>query len=205
MNQLTGILYTLSNLLLVPVVVALLLFLAWAIILLGGFFNELLTRRNVRITLTTCANAARKEKQFSRLLQQLRKCNSGPVTVFCNRINPTQCDPETMRHVLSLVEHEIAAVLARLSFLTRAGPMFGLMGTLIPLGPALMGLSSGNTQALGQNLVVSFTTTVIGVLVGIIAFGIGLVRRSWYSHDLDDLELICDRLLKPNDGAKHGA
>ena len=42
--------------------------------------------------------------------------------------------------------------LARTRLLVRAGPALGLMGTLIPLSPALTGLANGNTTALSQNL-----------------------------------------------------
>jgi biopolymer transport protein ExbB/TolQ len=68
------------------------------------------------------------------------------------------------------------------------------MGTLIPLGPALTGLASGDMKVMAQNLVVAFTTTVIGILIGSLAYGIGLVRRGWYARDLSDLEFICRRL-----------
>ena len=37
--------------------------------------------------------------------------------------------------------------LARTRLLVRAGPALGLMGTLIPLSPALTGLAAGNTGA----------------------------------------------------------
>ena len=37
--------------------------------------------------------------------------------------------------------------LGRTRMLVRAGPALGLMGTLIPLSPALTGLANGNTAA----------------------------------------------------------
>ena len=72
--------------------------------------------------------------------------------------------------------------------------MLGLMGTLIPLGPALSGLSSGDMSALGSNLVVAFTATVVGLLISGVAYGVGLLRRVWYARDLTDLEFIATRL-----------
>lgn len=68
--------------------------------------------------------------------------------------------------------------------------MLGLMGTLIPLGPALMGLSSGNIQALATNLVIAFSTTVLGLLVGGVAYAVLVVRRRWYYQDFSDMEYI---------------
>lgn len=196
MTEITGLLFTICNALLIPVIVVLLLFLCWTVVLFGGFLREFLSRRHVRLVLGECIDAARRREGWEKVLPRMRSGVSGPVSAFCRRINGGASDPEVLSHTLTAIEHEISGAMAKLSLLTRAGPMLGLMGTLIPLGPALMGLSSGNTQALAQNLIVSFTTTVIGVLIGILAFSMGLARRSWYAHDLDDLEHVCDHLAR---------
>lgn len=80
--------------------------------------------------------------------------------------------------------------LERPRLLVRAGPALGLMGTLIPLSPALAGLASGDVQELTDNLRVAFSITVLGLLVGAIAFGIALVRDRLYAQDLSDLEYV---------------
>jgi len=194
MNAVTGILYAICSTLLVPVVIVLLAFLAWTVVLLGGFLRELLQRRRLRGLLNDCIAAARRRDPWESILARMRRGPSGPVSAFCRRVEPGEPDPAALGHALSSIEHEISGSMAKLSFLTRSGPMLGLMGTLIPLGPALMGLSSGNTRSLAQNLVVAFATTVIGVLIGILAYGMGLARRAWYAHDLDDLERVCEHL-----------
>jgi biopolymer transport protein ExbB/TolQ len=78
--------------------------------------------------------------------------------------------------------------LERTRLLVRAGPALGLMGTLIPLSPALTGLAQGNVARLSENLRVAFSVTVLGLLVGAIAFGLSLVRARIYGQDLSDLE-----------------
>ena len=50
------------------------------------------------------------------------------------------------------------------------------MGTLIPLSPALAGLAAGDVQELSDNLRIAFSVTVLGLLIGAIAFGISLVQ-----------------------------
>jgi len=80
--------------------------------------------------------------------------------------------------------------LARTRMLVRAGPALGLMGTLIPLSPALTGLANGNTAALSQNLRVAFSVTVVGLLIGAVAFGLSLSRDRLYGQDLSDLEYL---------------
>jgi biopolymer transport protein ExbB/TolQ len=78
--------------------------------------------------------------------------------------------------------------LARTRLLVRVGPALGLMGTLIPLSPALEGLSHGNVVALTENLRVAFSITVLGLLVGALAFALSLVRDRIYGQDFSDLE-----------------
>jgi len=66
--------------------------------------------------------------------------------------------------------------------LTRSGPILGLMGTLIPLGPGLTALGSGNIDILATALTVAFDTTVVGLLIGLVAYSMGRVRRRWYEQ-----------------------
>lgn len=72
--------------------------------------------------------------------------------------------------------------LERVDLLARSGPILGLMGTLIPLGPGLTSLSSGNIDILATALTVAFDTTVVGLLVGLIAYTLGRIRRRWYEQ-----------------------
>jgi biopolymer transport protein ExbB/TolQ len=87
--------------------------------------------------------------------------------------------------------------LARTRLLVRAGPALGLMGTLIPLSPALTGLANGNTTALSNNLRVAFSVTVVGLLIGAVAFGLSLSRDRMYGQDLSDLEYVAAVVSDP--------
>jgi outer membrane transport energization protein ExbB (TC 2.C.1.1.1) len=70
----------------------------------------------------------------------------------------------------------------------RVGPILGLMGTLIPMGPALVSLSRGDVQSMAASLIIAFATTVIGLVVGGICYCSLLIRNRWYHQDLSDLE-----------------
>ncbi|MFP4615103.1 MAG: MotA/TolQ/ExbB proton channel family protein [Thiohalorhabdus sp.] len=76
----------------------------------------------------------------------------------------------------------------RADLIARVGPMLGLMGTLIPLGPGLAALGRGELETLARAVTVAFDTTVMGLLVGIVGFILGRVRRRWYDSLLDALE-----------------
>ena len=194
MNGLIGLLFAICNWLLVPVIIVLLSFLGWTVILFGGFLREALARRGARRTLDQCLAAAKRGEEPARLWEALQSARSGLATAFCAHADPGTAEATILAHAIAELEHGITDTMARLSLLTRVGPMLGLMGTLIPLGPALAGLAAGDMQGMAQNLVVAFTTTVIGVLVGALSYAIGLVRRAWYARDLCDLEFICQRL-----------
>jgi biopolymer transport protein ExbB/TolQ len=89
--------------------------------------------------------------------------------------------------------------LGRTRLLVRAGPALGLMGTLIPLSPALTGLANGNTGQLSHDLRVAFSVTVVGLLIGAVAFGLSLSRDRIYNQDLSDLEYVAAMI---DDGAR---
>ena len=86
------------------------------------------------------------------------------------------------------LEHLAVRRIERSDFLARIAPMLGLMGTLIPLGPGLAALGSGELSILTTAMSVAFDTTVLGLLVGIIGFVLGRIRRRWYDDALRCME-----------------
>lgn len=78
--------------------------------------------------------------------------------------------------------------------LTKLGPMLGLMGTLIPMGPALVGLSAGDISSMAYNMQVAFATTVVGLFSSAVGFITQQVKQRWYMRDLSCLELVSEVL-----------
>ena len=76
------------------------------------------------------------------------------------------------------------------------------MGTLIPLSPALTGLADGNTAQLSHDLRVAFSVTVVGLLIGAVAFALSLSRDRMYSQDLSDLEYLAAAITDPRPGGR---
>lgn len=85
-------------------------------------------------------------------------------------------------------QHHATKRLERVDLLARSGPVLGLMGTLIPLGPGLTALGTGNIDILATALTVAFDTTVIGLFVGLVAYIIGRIRRRWYENTWQKLQ-----------------
>lgn len=94
----------------------------------------------------------------------------------------------------ALARYELGAQrrLDRTRLLVRAGPAIGLMGTLIPLAPGLAALGNGDVALLAENLRDAFGATVVGLLVGTVAFALTLTRTRMYTEDLAALEQACE-------------
>jgi len=82
----------------------------------------------------------------------------------------------------------------RADIIARIGPMLGLMGTLIPLGPGLAALGRGELEILATAVTVAFDTTVMGLVAGVIGFILARLRRRWYDQLLDEMETATVRL-----------
>ena len=71
----------------------------------------------------------------------------------------------------------------------------GLIGTLIAMSPALVGLSAGDIGSMAYNMQIVFATTVVGLVIS----GIGLVtlqvKQRWYASELNKLEYVA-RILE---------
>jgi biopolymer transport protein ExbB/TolQ len=199
---LSNVLYHISTALLLPVMIVVLALLAGLLVILGGFLRECLERRRVRAALDRAIGLM--EQPHPDAVAAWKAIAATPAG-WPRRLVRLAAGRE--RHAAARekalvdVETEIADRLGHLAFLARVGPMLGLLGTLIPFGPALAGLSSGDIQELSANLVTAFATTVVGLLCGCAAYGLGLVRRSWYARDFNDLEYLLQLLRegKPDD------
>ena len=91
-------------------------------------------------------------------------------------------------HALADYELAVQRRLDRTRILVRAGPAIGLMGTLIPLAPGLAALGAGDVALLAEDLREAFAATVVGLLVGTVAFALTLSRTRMYTEDLAALE-----------------
>ncbi|MDD3620825.1 MAG: MotA/TolQ/ExbB proton channel family protein [Methanofollis sp.] len=196
-STIMGIMFILSNALLYPVIIALILLVVWVLIVLGQVISEYSGRtRDLARLRDGCRDASLhlQKNERRKAADALKNAGSNPfleeyIRDLAGFIGDERLSLESEK-LLQDYELKIARELDSLKILTRIAPMLGLMGTLIPLGPALMGLSAGNIEALASNLVVAFSTTILGLLVGGIAYAVMLVKRRWYLQDLSDMEYV---------------
>ncbi|KLK88892.1 flagellar motor protein MotA [Methanoculleus sediminis] len=189
--------FTLSGALLYPAIILLLAFVVWTLTALGQFISEYSGRtRSLERLRDGCreTQALVQAGSYGEAAETLAASGSNPLLRsftgdLAKLLDDDRFSIESEK-LLQDYEIRIAAELERLKVLTRTAPMLGLMGTLIPLGPALMGLSAGNVETLASNLVIAFSTTVLGLFAGGIAYAIMLTKRRWYLQDLSDMEYV---------------
>ena len=196
-----GTMFMISNALLYPVVIILLGLIAWSFISTGQFISEYTSRnRDAKRLKAGCRDARMKIENDDPNGAAAVLTVSGSndlLKKFIKEISEilgTGNFPVEAEKLLQDYELKIAGELTHVRLVARVGPMLGLMGTLIPMGPALMGLSSGNIQQLAANLVIAFSTTVLGLLAGGVAYSILLIKKKWYTQDLSDMEYIVEVL-----------
>jgi len=128
-------------------------------------------------------------KPFPRRQQQLfqRLLESEAVSAEEQRLLAVQ--------LLSEEEARLDRKLAITDIIARIGPMFGLMATLIPLGPGLIALGQGDTKGLSDSLLTAFDATVAGLAAAGVAFIISKVRKRWYQSDMATLETVLEGAL----------
>ena len=71
-----------------------------------------------------------------------------------------------------------------LRIVSRVAPMLGLVATMIPMGPALIAVSSGDSIGMAEQLVVAFSAVIVALVSAAITYVVMLVRRRWLLGDL---------------------
>lgn len=194
------ILYTFSSTLLYPVIIVLILLAVYSLILIGEFISESLKRKRDTENLELCCNSTRKHiltKDYEKAAGSLRILKQNFLVKNFALSAADHIEKEDLLSLEWIVqEYEInmAKRLEQTRIVATISPMVGLMGTLIPLGPALIGLSQGNIEELANNLMIAFATTVIGLFAGSIGYVLTQIRKRWYWQDMADIDYILDTL-----------
>ena len=194
------VLRAVSSALETPVVIVLIFFLLSAAVLTGWLIAEYFTeRRQLRVALP-------------KLLEELRTAPDRAAVIEASGLLRRQRDalleltrhPDftgEMREALAVrlleQEQERCDKIVRLSeLIARLAPMFGLLGTLIPLGPGIIALGQGDTYTLSTSLLTAFDTTVAGLVAAAFATVISTVRRGWYREYASILDAVSEVLLE---------
>lgn len=192
MTYISDILYWISTGLLVPVIVLLIFFFGRALLLIGSFFGQYLSVRRTAALLAHELDGLNREN-LPTLAERLPQEHPSRAVACLHRLLRAG-NPALRQKLLAEFEIEADKDLSISKTLSKMGPMLGLMGTLIPMGPALVGLSTGDIASMAYNMQVAFATTVVGLFAAAIGFITQQVKQRWYVQELAHLEFVAGLL-----------
>ena len=198
-ESLTSLIHIITESLLTPVVIILVIFVVIAILCLGGLINERISRKPI------------KPDEFEKLVRDISfASSSSEIDNLVNNSNLFDWQKDVLvkiarnddidskarkalaSELISSEETRLIKTTNKTDILVRLGPIMGLLGTLIPLGPGLAALGSGDITTLAESLTIAFDTTVTGLAAGAVGFLVSKFRKQWYESDLIDVETLAE-------------
>ncbi|PAJ74069.1 hypothetical protein CJF42_12620 [Pseudoalteromonas sp. NBT06-2] len=159
-----------SEILMAPVLVAILILFIYAIYTLGRFLSQYLIRKKNYIN------------YFKNIENKKNKLFTGfPIHNYFVK-NPTASEDEIEVYALKKLE--------TLRIVTRIAPMLGLIATMIPMGPALKSLADGNIQGISENLIIAFAAVIWGLVISTITFWPASVKKRWFAQEIINIRKI---------------
>ncbi len=191
---LSDILHVISQGLLAPDIILLILLIAYAIFSIGSILVELVTeRRHYKVSMPQFLSAltSASEGAIPSVIAEsglLRRQKEALMTVYEYRSLPGDALIALVRRLMTQEEAHYERITSRNNMAAKVAPMLGLVGTLIPLGPGIQALGEANTALLSSSLLVAFDTTVAGLVVAAVCLVIGKIRSMWYDNYLSALD-----------------
>jgi biopolymer transport protein ExbB/TolQ len=99
-----------------------------------------------------------------------------------------------LEHLVLEQEERVRRSLSGPRMLVRVGPSLGLIGTLIPMGASLAAMASGNLEAMAGQMVVAFTTAIIGLATGTLSYVVATVRLNWVNETIREQRFLAERI-----------
>lgn len=203
-EYLTMIIHATSQCLLIPDILGLILLIIYGLMELGNFIGERRKRNSKKMInlIDVLHDVGDISPWKNRNVQQV--IDNSPFNQRQKRLLTDLLEKGDLskdakeliaRDILDREESEYKCQINKTDLLAKIGPMLGLMGTLIPLGPGLGALGQGDFQGLSQAIIIAFDTTVVGMLIGGIGSFISKMRTRWYTQDLNSLEVVLDLII----------
>ncbi|MCC7553805.1 MAG: MotA/TolQ/ExbB proton channel family protein [Methanobacteriaceae archaeon] len=201
-EYLTGALNAISQSFLIPVIILLLVIIVATVIIAGGLISEYTSRKNIPVTrirdIIFDINKAESSDEIKNIVENSEIPNSQKKVLY-EVADSSDLDHDNRealaRKLIEDEENKIDKTLEKTDIITRVGPTLGLMGTLIPMGPGLAALGSGDINTLADAIIVAFDTTVVGIGAGGLAYVISKIRKRWYEEYISDLDALVDSVL----------
>ena len=202
MISLSEILHTIAQALMIPCLIILIILMAGAVWQIGDIVVEYIAERRkhkcnvpqlLRDVHAAGADGLAELIENSGLLRRQKKAL---LELAESRGLPKDTLTALAERLLATEEARNARTTSITDMIAKLGPMFGLLGTLIPLGPGIVALGQGDTVTLSESMNVAFDTTIAGVISAAVASVISHIRKRWYNDDMVSLETLMEAVLE---------
>jgi len=210
-TYLQTILYTISSVLIYPVMILLISLLVMLIFTMGRFFGEYLERRkhqvkhNVKELIDNINNSELHDikERVEELSFGLTYHTRSYLVDLIQELKKSGNDADMrVEYLLQSREQQMTRKLDKLRLLIRVGPSLGLMGTIIPMGGALAALSQGNVEEMSGSMIIALSTTVVGLLIGIGAYFTSMLQNRWLNEDIKNIEYLTEGIMRKYEVSK---
>ncbi|MGV8133391.1 MAG: MotA/TolQ/ExbB proton channel family protein [Methanobrevibacter sp.] len=202
-ETLSSFIHIVSESLLTPVMILLVVGLIVVILCIGGLINERISRKAISSEeLESLVRDVSFSQSHSEIEKHIEESNlfdfqkNVLVKIANNYDIGSEARKALASELISAEETKLIKSTNKTDVLVRVGPILGLLGTLIPLGPGLAALGSGDIVTLAEALTVAFDTTVTGLVIGALAYLVSKFKKQWYESDLIVLETIAEAELE---------
>ena len=189
-------LFALGQVLRFPVMVLLWVCVGAALFMAGGCFVEFLARRRERSGFNL--NAWLRSGPVLTADENRRRLMPVFLRGLITEVERVQSDGQLaqggLEHLVLTREERVRRTLANPRMLVKVGPSLGLLGTLIPMGASLASLATGNLEAMAGQMVVAFTTTIVGLATGTLAYIVAVVRQGWVNETVHEQRYLAERI-----------
>ena len=189
MDNISQILFLVSDSLLIPDIIVLLVLFVRALFLVGSFYNQYITKYKNERQLRPILNQLTPER-MEELQAALPKKDNSLYIKYLRAILDRPADDTYADYMITNFENEAEKDVVTSKLLAKVGPVLGLIGTLIAMSPALTGLSQGDISKMASNMQVVFATTVVGLVVSLVGLVTLQFKQRWYAKDVNQLDYI---------------
>ena len=189
MDNISQILFLVSDSLLIPDIIVLLVLFVRALFLVGSFYNQYITKYKNERQLRPILNQLTPER-MEELQAALPKKDNSLYIKYLRAILARPADDTYADYMITNFENEAEKDVVTSKLLAKVGPVLGLIGTLIAMSPALTGLSQGDISKMASNMQVVFATTVVGLVVSLVGLVTLQFKQRWYAKQVNQLDYI---------------
>ncbi len=163
----------LTNALIYPVILLLILGMAYALYSMGNMLVESFQRKGKPKSINNLKEPNEEFNKYQGIQEWKKQVDLEPAASYWQLHDRT--------------EVQLKKKINRVRTWVKLGPTLGLAGTLIPLGSALSSLANNNFKQLAESGTHSIGATVMGLMIGAICMIVVSHYERWYAIDLAEV------------------